>query len=142
MMAVSMKKTMLGVVAVLLCFTASYVAGQGCSNRCPPNNYGVIVPALCEGDYIDDASNGEAVDLEHVYDVCSSAAPTTSTTENAKPLQFTWNDLRGPSNTVTVIANYYTGCNAGRRESGYVENRSTQNRTVQNSVVSSSFAFS
>ena len=114
------KKSVFAGAAVLLCSTASYVAGQGCSNRCPPNNYGVIVPALCEGDYIDDASSGEAVDLEHVYAVCSPAAPTTSTIENATPLQFTWNDLRGPSNTVTVIANYYTGCNAGRRESGYV----------------------
>ena len=103
--------------AAILLTQAAPVAGQGCSNRCPPNNYGVIVPALCEGDYIDDASSGEAVDLEHVYDVCSSAATST---ENATPLQFTWNDFRGPSNTVTVIANYYTGCNAGRRESGYV----------------------
>mgnify|MGYP006091373445 CR=1 FL=1 len=50
------KKSVFAGAAVLLCSTASYVAGQGCSNRCPPNNYGVIVPALCEGDYIDDAS--------------------------------------------------------------------------------------
>ena len=93
-----------------------FVAGQGCSNRCPPNNYGTIVPALCAGDAIEEAtsSGGAAVgvDVHHVYDVCY---PNT-----AEPHQFTWNDFRGPSNTVTVIANYYTGCNAGRRESGYV----------------------
>ena len=73
-----------------------------------------MVPALCAGDAIKDASSGGAavgVDVHQVYAVCSPEKPQ---------IHFTWNDFRGPSNTVTVIANYYTGCNAGRRESGYV----------------------
>jgi hypothetical protein len=29
------------------------VHGQGCSNTCPPINYGQEIPALCEGDFAD-----------------------------------------------------------------------------------------
>jgi len=92
------------------------VSGQGCSNTCPPVNYGVVVPALCEGDRIDGeiSINGETknvqADVQKDYDVCY---PTASEDTNS----FKFNDFRG-QNVVTVIANYYTGCNAGRRESG------------------------
>ena len=92
------------------------VSGQGCSNTCPPVNYGVVVPALCEGDRIDGESiiNGETqnvqADVQKNYDVCY---PTASEGANS----FKFNDFRG-QNVVTVLANYYTGCNAGRRESG------------------------
>mmetsp|Transcript_10373 Transcript_10373/g.11488 ORF Transcript_10373/g.11488 Transcript_10373/m.11488 type:complete len:1125 (-) Transcript_10373:173-3547(-) len=104
----------LAVLSLLLSLTG--VSGQGCTNRCPPVNFGVVVPALCEGDRIDDTtsdSNGVAADITRVYDVCYP-----NTDANGDSLSFKFDDLRGPSNTVTVIANYYTGCNAGRRESG------------------------
>jgi len=96
----------------VLAATAS-VYGQGCSNTCPPINFGVVVPALCEGDRIDGETsiNGENVraDVEKVYDVCYPKS------DDAK--SFRLNDFRG-TNAVTVISNYFTGCNAGRRESG------------------------
>ena len=88
------------------------VSGQGCTNTCPPINFGTVVPALCEGDRIDSTLtiNGDnvQVDVQKSYDVCY---PTSG------PSQFNFDDFRG-ENVVTVLANYYTGCNAGRRESG------------------------
>merc|ERR1740130_2622457 len=104
---------------VLLSEHNHYVLGQGCTNVCPPINFGVVVPALCEGDIIDgDGDVGISdynvkADVNRVYDVCY---PTAEGGE--QNLSFKFDDFRGPSNTVTVIANYYTGCNAGRRESG------------------------
>ena len=103
---------------LLLLLLSGSVLGQGCTNVCPPINFGVVVPALCEGDIIDgdgDAGSNYNVkaDVNRVYDVCY---PTAEGGE--QNLSFKFDDFRGPSNTVTVIANYYTGCNAGRRESG------------------------
>ena len=99
---------------LLLLLLSGSVLGQGCTNVCPPINFGVVVPALCEGDIIDgDGDNNVKADVNRVYDVCY---PTTGS--NQEELSFKFDDFRGPSNTVTVIANYYTGCNAGRRESG------------------------
>ena len=77
--------------------------GQGCSNTCPPINFGAPVPALCEGDLADSFAN-----VEKTYDVCY---PLSGSTQD-----FRISDFRG-SGRVTVFANYYTGCNAGRRES-------------------------
>ena len=100
-------------VAVFAASTIGLVSGQGCSNTCPPINFGVVVPALCEGDRIDGETslNGDSVqaDIQKSYDVCY---PTSG-----GPSSFKFDDFRG-QNVVTVIANYYTGCNAGRRESG------------------------
>jgi len=97
--------------AIFLLATSGLVRGQGCSNTCPPINFGVSVPALCEGDVIDDVPTDGApdvrADIQRIYDVCYPS--------NAG--SFSFEDFRG-ANTVTVIANYYTGCNAGRRESG------------------------
>jgi hypothetical protein len=105
-----------------------FVVGQGCTNVCPPVNFGVVVPALCQGDLIDGdlctggvySENNVKADVNRIYDVCY---PTSTNQEEGgndeeQSLSFKFNDFRGPSNTVTVIANYYTGCNAGRRESG------------------------
>ena len=102
---------------LLLLLLSGSVLGQGCTNVCPPINFGVVVPALCEGDIIDGdggiSDYNVKADVSRVYDVCY---PTAEGGE--QNLSFKFNDFRGPSNTVTVIANYYTGCNAGRRESG------------------------
>lgn len=87
-------------VAIMLSLVmVSVVNGQGCSSTCPPVNFGQVVPALCEGDVVDLPSKR--------YEICDPS--------NAG--SFTMNDLAGPGR-VTVFANYYTGCNAGRRESG------------------------
>jgi hypothetical protein len=80
------------------------VVGQGCSNTCPPINFGTPVPALCEGDLAESFA-----DIEKVYSVCHPS--------NAATADFRLQDFKGPGR-VTVLANYYTGCNAGRRESG------------------------
>ena len=92
-----------------------YVSGQGasdgCSNTCPPINFGTEVPALCVGDTID-AFVGS--NINKVYDVCY---PKTLSGDGIMP-SFRLSDFRMSSKHVIVIANYYTGCNAGRRESG------------------------
>ena len=97
--------------AIVAASTLGIVSGQGCSNQCPPINFGVVVPALCEGDKIDGTItlNGDNVqaDVQKSYDICYPNSGGT----------FKFDDFRG-QNVVTVIANYYTGCNAGRRESG------------------------
>jgi hypothetical protein len=85
---------------LLLAALCSRTVGQGCSNRCPPVNFGVVVPSLCEGDATDSFAN-----ITKTYPVCF---PTNQP-------GFSFQDLKG---RITVIANYYTGCNAGRRESG------------------------
>jgi hypothetical protein len=65
-------------------------------------NFGVVVPSLCEGDIAESFAN-----ITKAYPVCFP--PNTP--------DFSFQDFaRGT--IVTVIANYYTGCNAGRRESG------------------------
>jgi len=74
---------------------------QGCTNICPPINFGTPVPSLCEGD-----SAEEKADVTKVYDVCHPSSGS-----------FSFQDFKG-SGRVTVISNFYIGCNAGRRESG------------------------
>jgi hypothetical protein len=100
-----------------------FVNGQGCSNTCPPINFGLPVPSLCEGDVVDEGDT--AVDITRQHDICYPKVSlgdgiTSSITTNKFSLQ---NQRRttggdGSSRHVTVIASYYTGCNAGRRESG------------------------
>jgi hypothetical protein len=113
-------------VLLLIISNEHFVLGQGCTNTCPPINFGVVIPALCEGDFIDSDGDGVGVggdennvkaDVDRVYDVCY---PTINNNqeEGEENLSFKFSDFSGPSNTVTVIANYYTGCGAGRRESG------------------------
>ena len=66
-----------------------------------------VVPALCEGDIIDgDGDNNVKADVNRVYDVCY---PTSNPDEEEQNLSFKFDDFRGPSNIVTIIANYYTG---------------------------------
>jgi len=138
------RATVTTVLLVLLSTTSlvSVVSGQGCTNTCPPVNFGVVVPALCEGDRIDGALRGgindnrnvdadvdadadvdvQVADVKRIYDVCYPESTTTTTSSSSSSSSFTFDDFRGrperDETVVTVIANYYTGCNAGRRESG------------------------
>jgi len=82
------------------------IHSQGCSNTCPPINYGQPVESLCEGDLIHSFA-----DTEKVYPVCHP------TDVSGVPSSFALKDFEGDGR-ITVVANYYTGCNAGRRESG------------------------
>lgn len=75
---------------------------QGCTNTCPPLNYGIPVPSLCEGD---DA--GSFANLDRRYTPCGDADADS----------FSFRDLQS-SGRIIVLANFYVGCNAGRRESG------------------------
>ncbi len=91
-----------------------HVQAQGCANTCPPINYGKEVESLCEGDIIDVARNsGPVANVEKVYPVCHPL----NINVNTIPDSFALRDFRG-AGKITVIANYYSGCNAGRRESG------------------------
>ena len=111
--------------------TTTTTTSGGCSNTCPPINFGTIVPALCVNDTIDSFLGTTNVNTK-MYQVCYPTVSNGGIVSN-----FTWNDFRGgstqsssesstgsgaalasSSRRVTVIANYYTGCNAGRRESG------------------------
>lgn len=88
-------------------------AAAGCDASCPPKGYESF-SHLCPGTIVDSISSSRS----HV--VCHPTATTTAANNN---------DSSSPSNTVTldtfrrpgyvtVLANYYTGCEAGRRESG------------------------
>jgi len=83
----------------------SHGQGGGCSNTCPPLNYGTPVPALCEGD---DLTAFPDIHQKE-YSICHGGSGETNTDT------FSFDSLQGK---IRVVANYYTGCNAGRRESG------------------------
>lgn len=95
---------------LLAAFLAPRAAAQGCASTCPPLSGSAPVPSLCVGDVV-----GEA-DAQRVYSVCHP--------EGAATASFRLEDFRGMP--ATVVANFYTGCIAGRRESGvyaHVANR-------------------
>jgi len=80
---------------------ASKAQGQICADTCPPlNDMGIPIRSICVGNSTLDA------DASKIFDVCSGGAPS-----------FKISDFRGPGR-VTVISNYFFGCNAGRREAG------------------------
>eukprot|EP00587_Corethron_hystrix_P001076 CAMPEP_0113313180 /NCGR_PEP_ID=MMETSP0010_2-20120614/9704_1 /TAXON_ID=216773 ORGANISM="Corethron hystrix, Strain 308" /NCGR_SAMPLE_ID=MMETSP0010_2 /ASSEMBLY_ACC=CAM_ASM_000155 /LENGTH=962 /DNA_ID=CAMNT_0000169135 /DNA_START=422 /DNA_END=3307 /DNA_ORIENTATION=- /assembly_acc=CAM_ASM_000155 len=77
------------------------VQGQICEDTCPPlNDMGVPIPSMCIGN----ATLGG--DAAKIYKSCSGELAS-----------FKLSDFKG-SGRVTVVANYYFGCNAGRREAG------------------------
>lgn len=88
-------------VALLLVAAPQEVSAQFCSNDCPPLNFGTPVPSLCEGDLASDFA-----DVTKSYTICHPNEGTTFSFEN---------DFKGK---ITVLSNFYIGCNAGRRESG------------------------
>ena len=94
-------------IASLVLLQADLISAQGCSNQCPPINAGQgEVMALCEGDQI-----GTFANVDKIYNICHPVSTSSGITS------FALKDFIKP-NHITVVANYYTGCNAGRRESG------------------------
>ena len=91
-----------GALLLLLVVLVSVSGQQGCTDTCPPLNFGTPVPALCEGDKVDTFAN-----INKVYSICHGGGE--------KNTKFSISQLEGK---ISVFANFYTGCNAGRRESG------------------------
>src|SRR6056300_1567105 len=83
----------------------------GCSASCPPLGYEYDSTHLCPGDSVDYATSTR----QHI--ICHPT-PTSSLDTNLYPNnKLSFSQYKQPG-YVTVIANYYTGCEAGRRESG------------------------
>jgi hypothetical protein len=80
-------------------------AAAGCESTCPPKGYENF-SHLCPGTVVDSTSSSRSHAICH-------PTPATASSNNTVIL----NNFRQPG-YVTVIANYYTGCEAGRRESG------------------------
>jgi len=85
--------------------SSSAQTAVGCDASCPPIGYEFDSSHLCPGDSVDESTSSR------LHDICH---PLDFKTGNDK-LSFDSFKKRGH---VTVIANYYTGCEAGRRESG------------------------
>jgi len=75
----------------------------GCSAACPPIGYENDSSHLCPGSPVEESA------ATRLHDICHPAVLS-----NAK---LSFSRFKQPGH-VTVIANYYTGCAAGRRESG------------------------
>eukprot|EP00986_Skeletonema_menzelii_P002371 scaffold647_cov150-Skeletonema_menzelii.AAC.18 len=91
---------------LLLGFLPTLTSGQnsvGCSAACPPIGYENDSSHLCPGSPVEELA------ASRLHDICH---PTVLS--NAK---LSFSRFKQPGH-VTVIANYYTGCEAGRRESG------------------------
>lgn len=81
--------------AVALLRLSSVSDAQGCAATCPPLNFGVPMPSLCEGDLAEDFAN-----IDRVYETCHPVAGDS----------FRFRDFMGEGK-VTVISNFYIGCN-------------------------------
>eukprot|EP00581_Thalassiosira_minuscula_P001325 CAMPEP_0183743662 /NCGR_PEP_ID=MMETSP0737-20130205/65330_1 /TAXON_ID=385413 /ORGANISM="Thalassiosira miniscula, Strain CCMP1093" /LENGTH=1037 /DNA_ID=CAMNT_0025979285 /DNA_START=500 /DNA_END=3613 /DNA_ORIENTATION=- len=79
----------------------------GCDSSCPPVGYENDSSHLCVG------SNVDAFASSRVHQICHPSNGNNG--KNGNKLSF---DQFKQKNHVTVLANYYTGCEAGRRESG------------------------
>ena len=91
-------------LAVLLLPALNFAQNNvGCSPACPPIGYEFDSSHLCPGSPVEDFA------ANRLHDICH---PTEFS--NAK---LSFGQFKQPGH-VTVIANYYTGCEAGRRESG------------------------
>ncbi|GMH84930.1 hypothetical protein TrST_g12806 [Triparma strigata] len=88
-------------VVILLLF--SVPAHSQCSPTCPPLEGGVPVASLCEGD--DFSADSKS----------SVSYPTCYPSGGPESIKFS--DLASSYDFI-VVANYFVGCNAGRRESG------------------------
>ena len=77
------------------------VQSQYCSNTCPPlNDIGIPQVSLCEGNITG------SKDTNQLFPTCFGNVDS-----------FKLSDFKHKGR-VTVISNYYFGCNAGKRESG------------------------
>lgn len=93
----------------------------GCSSTCPPLGYESDSSHLCIGNTVDVTTSSR------LHDVCHplpTSLPSTNTLNSlsssvggSSSNKLSLDQFKLP-NHVTIIANYYTGCEAGRRESG------------------------
>jgi hypothetical protein len=88
-----------------LAATANGQTTVGCDASCPPIGYESDTSHVCPGSTVD------SVTASRQHEICH---PTSNPFPDDK-LSFGAFKQKG---YVTVVANYYTGCEAGRRESG------------------------
>lgn len=99
-------KFILAAAATLLLNAAKAQNHVGCDASCPPQGYESDSSHLCPGAFVD------SITASRQYEICH---PTPSELFSNNLLSFDEFKQKG---YVTVVANYYTGCEAGRRESG------------------------
>jgi hypothetical protein len=88
---------------LLIITTLPLATAQGCSNTCPPLEGGVpIEDSLCVGDEFSSPSSS--------YSTCWPIIDGTPESVDFSQLAEDYD--------IIVVANYFVGCNAGRRESG------------------------
>ena len=105
-------KLLLAATSSLLHFLTDPANAQttvGCDASCPPLGYELDTSHLCPGSTVDTLASSRQHDICHPDPSFHSAAFP----EN----KLSFDAFQRPG-YVTVIANYYTGCEAGRRESG------------------------
>lgn len=94
-------------LAIILCSpTISAQTTVGCDATCPPLGFEWDTSHLCPGSIVD------SLTATRKHKICH---PNQSLIFPQNELSF--DEFRKPG-YVTVVANYYTGCEAGRRESG------------------------
>ena len=84
----------------------------GCSAACPPLGYEYDSTHLCPGDTVDFTTSSRQ------HSICHPTSTSSLDNTNLYPNNKLSFGQYKQSGYVTVIANYYTGCEAGRRESG------------------------
>eukprot|EP00579_Thalassiosira_antarctica_P010657 CAMPEP_0201910854 /NCGR_PEP_ID=MMETSP0903-20130614/2060_1 /ASSEMBLY_ACC=CAM_ASM_000552 /TAXON_ID=420261 /ORGANISM="Thalassiosira antarctica, Strain CCMP982" /LENGTH=1038 /DNA_ID=CAMNT_0048445531 /DNA_START=117 /DNA_END=3233 /DNA_ORIENTATION=- len=95
-------------LSILLPQSTSAQTNVGCDPSCPPLGYESDSSHLCPGSTVDVSA------ASRLHDICHPLNSGLAAVSNNK-LSF---DAFKKKGHVTVIANYYTGCEAGRRESG------------------------
>ena len=91
----------------------------GCSSTCPPLGYESDSSHLCIGDTVDITTSSRLHDVCHPLPTTSLSNSLTSNLNGISNNNYKLSlDQFKLPNHVTIIANYYTGCEAGRRESG------------------------
>lgn len=97
-----MLKTVSLVAYAALVLLPGRATAQFCANTCPPlNDIGQPIPSLCN-------ESDASIYASKTYDICHPNEPIVP--------NFRLEDYR--DRAIVVLANFYVGCNAGRRESG------------------------
>ena len=100
---------------LLLSTTTNAQTNVGCSSTCPPLGYESDSSHLCIGNTVDITTSSRLHDVCHPLP--SSLSNSLTSNLNGSKNKLSLDQFKLP-NHVTIIANYYTGCEAGRRESG------------------------
>jgi len=103
------------ILPLLLLSTTNAQTNVGCSSTCPPLGYESDSSHLCIGNTVDSTTSSRLHDVCHPLPLPNSL-PSNSLNGNINN-KLSLDQFKLP-NHVTIIANYYTGCEAGRRESG------------------------